>query len=300
MKTGQNLFPPCLKPNTCFCSKCSVLLLAEYVAINEDLRRRSLSRPTEDKVPEQSDEQAPPATEGDHEGAYIEENGNVSEEKNELQEDFRNGDLNDGYEDFTTGDFDATVSLGQYDGTGLSVDEFGGVGEFTGDGDFGDSFDVFGAEAQEYNYGDEGTVEDNDLGHGFQHSEGAIPGTEITEDKLEQVDTAESSVTVDADELQYEDEDDANDEVIHNSETAAEPHATEHSPRIEHGDEIDYEDEDEVDKGKESGATTPPAAPPMMPSSNGKRSRGDVESDDAISMRGKGTYWSLSPKRQRN
>ncbi|KAE9379054.1 hypothetical protein N431DRAFT_296435, partial [Stipitochalara longipes BDJ] len=49
-----NLFPPCLKPNTCFCSKCCALLLAEYEAINEDLRRRSLSRTAEDKVSERS------------------------------------------------------------------------------------------------------------------------------------------------------------------------------------------------------------------------------------------------------
>jgi len=108
-----NLFPPCLKPNTCFCSKCSVLLLAEYEAINEDLRRRSLSRTNEDKVPEQSNEQASPATEGDNEGAYIEESGIEYEEKNEHQEGFQNAHLNTWHEDFTTGEFDTPDSLGQ-------------------------------------------------------------------------------------------------------------------------------------------------------------------------------------------
>jgi Protein of unknown function (DUF2420) len=293
-----NLFPPCLKPNTCFCSKCSVLLLAEYEAINEDLRRRSLSRTNEDKVPEQSNEQASPATEGDHEGAYVEESGIEYEEKNEHQEGFQNAHLNTGYEDFTTGDFDAPDSLGQFDGAGLTIDEFGEEGEFANDGAFGDSFDVFGTEAQEYNYGDEGTFEDDGDRHQIQQNQADVPGTEVKGNKPEQVDTAESSVTVDADEIQYEDEDEANGHVPDNSITTAESHETEHSIGVEH--EIDYEDENEVDKGKESGATTPLAAPRIIPSSSGKRSRGDVESDDAMIMRGKGTYWAVNLKRRRS
>lgn len=293
-----NLFPPCLKPNTCFCSKCSVLLLAEYEAINEDLRRRSLSRTNEDKVPEQSNEQASPATEGDNEGAYIEESGIEYEEKNEHQEGFQNAHLNTWHENFTTGEFDTPDSLGQFDGPGLTIDEFGGEGEFTDDGAFGDSFDVFGTEAQEYNYGDEGTLEDGGDRHQMQQNQADVPGTEVKGDKPKQVDTAESSVTVDADEIQYEDEEEAKDHVPDNSITTAESHETEHSIGVEH--EIDYEDENEVDKGKGSGATTPLATPPVMPSSNGKRSRGDVESDDAMIMRGKGTYWAVNVKRRRS
>lgn len=257
----------------------------EYEAINEDLRRRSLSRTNEDKVPEQSNEQASPATEGDNEGAYVEESGIEYEEKNEHQEGFQNAHLNTWHEDFTTGEFDAPDSLGQFDGPGLTIDEFGGEGEFTDDGVFGDSFDVFGTEAQEYNYGDEGTLEDDGDRHQIQQNQADVPGTEVKGDKPKQVDTAESSVTVDADEIQYEDEEEANDHVPDNSITTAESHATEHSIGVEH--EIDYEDENEVDKGKGSGATTPLATPPVMPSSNGKRSRGDVESDDAMIMRGK-------------
>ncbi|PMD66491.1 uncharacterized protein K444DRAFT_119117 [Hyaloscypha bicolor E] len=270
----------------------------EYEAINEDLRRRSLSRTNEDKVPEQSNEQASPATEGDHEGAYVEESGIEYEEKNEHQEGFQNAHLNTGYEDFTTGDFDAPDSLGQFDGAGLTIDEFGGEGEFANDGAFGDSFDVFGTEAQEYNYGDEGTFEDDGDRHQIQQNQADVPGTEVKGNKPEQVDTAESSVTVDADEIQYEDEDEANGHVPDNSITTAESHETEHSIGVEH--EIDYEDENEVDKGKESGATTPLAAPRIIPSSSGKRSRGDVESDDAMIMRGKGTYWAVNLKRRRS
>jgi alkylhydroperoxidase family enzyme len=40
--------PPCLKPFSCFCPKCMAHLLNEYEAINEDLRRRSISHTTEE------------------------------------------------------------------------------------------------------------------------------------------------------------------------------------------------------------------------------------------------------------
>jgi hypothetical protein len=153
-----NLLPPCLKPNTSFCSKSSILL-TEYEAINENLRRRSHSRTNEDKVLEQSSDQAPPSTEGDHEGAYVEESGLEYEEKNEQQEEFQKSHLHTGFDDFTTGEFDGTGSPEQFDDPNLTLDEFGGEGEFTNDGTFGDSFGVFGAEAQEYNYGDEGTFD---------------------------------------------------------------------------------------------------------------------------------------------
>lgn len=294
-----NLFLPCLKPNTCFCSKCSALLLAEYEAVNEDLRRPSLSRTNEDNIPEQSDEQAPPATGVDHERAYAEENGTEYETKNEDHDEFHNGELGSGYEDFTTAEFDATGSLDQFDGTSLTADEFGGEGQFA-DGTFGDSFDVFGAGAQEYNYGDDSTFGDD---NGIQQNEDGVDGPEITdftEDKPEQLDTAESSVTVDADEIQYEDQDGANDLVLDNSKPAVEHHETEHSVEVEHEDEIDYEDEDEVGKEKDSEATTPLTGAPILSSSTGKRSREDVESDDAMSMGGKGTCWPLTPKRRRS
>jgi hypothetical protein len=56
--TSADLISPCLLPNTCFCSKCNDLLIAEYEALNEELRRRSISRAAEDslvkKFPEQT------------------------------------------------------------------------------------------------------------------------------------------------------------------------------------------------------------------------------------------------------
>ena len=52
--TSPDFFSPCLKPSTCFCSKCSDLLLAEYEAVNEELRRRSMSRANEDGQVEQA------------------------------------------------------------------------------------------------------------------------------------------------------------------------------------------------------------------------------------------------------
>ena len=114
------------------------------------------------------------------------------------------------------------------------------------------------------------------------------------EDKPEHIDTAESSVTVDADEIQYEDEDEANGEGLDKSKSISEPQVG-----VEHEDEIGYEDEDEIDKEKVPEAATPLTAPPVLPSSNGKRPRTDVERDDALNMRSKGAYWLLNLKRRR-
>ena len=297
-----NLLPPCLKPNTCFCSKCCALLLAEYEAINEDLRRRSLSRTTEDRVSEPSNEQPPSATEDDQGGANAGDNSVQDEKKNEQLGEDQNSNLHVAYDDFTTGEFDAPGSVEQYNGTGLSVDEFGGEGEFTGDSAFGDSFDMFGTEAQEYEYGDQGALEYDDFHHQFQANETEYTGADAVEAKPQQVDTADSSVTVDADEIQYEYEDEVNDEAesepFDKSKVIGVSHDTQSIP-AEQEDEIGYDDEDGVEKEKEPEATTSPSADPTMPSSNGKRSRAETESDDAKSMRGNGTYWPPTAKRQR-
>ena len=288
-----NLFPPCLKPSTCFCSKCSVRLLAEYEAINEDLRRRSLSRTSEDKISQQSNKQQDPPTEDDH-GVALVENGLENDKKNQNQDPFPDGILDAGYEDFTTGNFVPSESLEQYEGVDLLAEDFGGEGEFTDDG----TFDVFGTDLQKYNYVEEGTNEDDGTSRNIQQDEADVeasfPGAEITEDKPEHIDTAESSVTVDADEIQYEDEDEANGEGLDKSKSSPEPQTG-----VEHEDEIGYEDEDEIDKEKVPEAATPLTAPPVLPSSNGKRPRTDVERDDALNMRSKGAYWLLNLKRRR-
>ncbi len=287
-----NLFPPCLKPSTCFCSKCSVLL-AEYEAINEDLRRRSLSRTSEDKISQQSNEQEDPATEDDHRGALV-ENGLEYDEKNQDQDPFMNGILDGGYEDFTTGNFDPSESLERYEGVDILAGDFGGEGEFTDEG----TFDVFGTDPQEYNYGEESTIEDDVTSRNIQQDQADVevssPGVEFTEDKPEHVDTAESSVTVDADEIQYEDEDEAHGEGIDKSKSSSEPQV-----RVEHEDEIGYEDEDEIDKEKRPEAATPLTPPPVLPYSNGKRPRIDGEPDDALNVRSKGAYWLSNLKRRR-
>lgn len=51
--TYTSFISPCFKPDTCFCSKCNDLLLAEYQAKNEELRRSSISHATEDDATSQ-------------------------------------------------------------------------------------------------------------------------------------------------------------------------------------------------------------------------------------------------------
>lgn len=97
--TFTDFIPPCLKPNTCFCSKCNDLLLAEYEAINEELRRRSTSRTAEENLPEQPTGPSG-ATEGedlDHETHFETENG-VDYDQND-GEDFGHGNEATEYED---------------------------------------------------------------------------------------------------------------------------------------------------------------------------------------------------------
>jgi hypothetical protein len=308
-----NFFPPCLKPNACFCTKCTILLLAEYEAINEGIRRRSLSQTTEDRPSEQINEEECAAAEEYHEGIYDEGNGLEYEERHEQQAEYNNGYLNAVHEDFTTGDADASSHLEQYNDAGLLADEFGGEGEFTDEGVIDASFADFGTEAQEYNYGDEGALEcdggDHQSSQRDETSTGSIQEpksrnniaeADATEDSLEQAETAESSVTVGGDEIQYEDGPD--EEVFDNPKFLPESQAlndeTEHAATVEHEDEIDYDDdEDEAGKEKDLGATTPLPAAPVMPTSNGKRSRTDAEFDDAKSMRSKGMSWPFMSKR---
>ena len=103
--TFTDFIPPCLRPNTCFCSKCNDLLLAEYEAINEDLRRRSISRTAEDNLLEQGAELSV-ANEGgvyDHGTKLEAENGMEYNENDE--EDFEQGSQDPGHED-APADFD--------------------------------------------------------------------------------------------------------------------------------------------------------------------------------------------------
>jgi len=87
----DNFISPCLLPNTCFCSKCNVLLLVEYEAINEELRRRSISHAAGDSRLEKSAEQI-----ADVENEDV---GHEPEVENGVEYDEENGDENYGLED---------------------------------------------------------------------------------------------------------------------------------------------------------------------------------------------------------
>jgi hypothetical protein len=83
--TFTDFIPPCLKPNTCFCSKCNDLLLAEYEAINEELRRRSISRTAEDNLLEHAAET--------NEGGDHDHETNLETEENGIDYDENEGDI---------------------------------------------------------------------------------------------------------------------------------------------------------------------------------------------------------------
>lgn len=157
---------------------------------------------------------------------------------------------------------------------------------------------MFGTEGQEYEYHDEDALEDDNGGHHSLHTREAVAengsrGAEIGEENVEQADTAESSVTVGPDEIhdeihdeiQYDDglDEDNLDGSNIAEESKALNGATKHSVGVEDEDEIDYEDDEAEDDNKEDlEPTTPPESTPAIPSSNGKRSRADVEPDEFV------------------
>jgi hypothetical protein len=97
--TFTDFIPPCLKPQTCFCSKCNDLLLAEYEAINEERRRRSISRAAEGNLLELAAEPsvANEHKDHDHETNFETENG-IEDDENDV-EDFDQGNQTPEQED---------------------------------------------------------------------------------------------------------------------------------------------------------------------------------------------------------
>lgn len=310
---------PCLKPNTCFCSKCSDLL-AEYEAINEELRRRSISRAAEENT-EKGDESNLAASgehangDTDQQRGAEEENGIWYDETND--EGFEHVDADLQHHDLTGDDIDAAAGLDQHDVEAVIDDVFDENGGITDDRPTTDSRNETGDEgefndehahalvADEPDLGEDETSHDlsNPKGETTYGSNGVIAAVDLDDHQEEAsfsanslgfADVADSSATVSADEIRYEGLDE---EVFEDHETNDEPHSstvgTDNSANVDHGDEIDYED-DEDDKERNSsgeGNVLPPVNELTTTNGNsGKRSRADADPDDTSSVRSKGLF----------
>lgn len=292
--TYSDSFSPCLKPNTCFCSKCLVLVVEEYEAINEELqRRRSLSRTAE------GNDALQPGNDEDQDTPKVENHVETGDFGDELDYEVDSK----GQEDLVTNDITDESGKDKYDGEPLEEQYVAEV-ESAESGQQLDTQEASFQEIQEHeeNYeefelGDE-NPQNADAGDfdavDFQQEEyNELQGTEGAIDEttnlLEFDDAAESSATVSADEPHREDDltdfdldgEIANNEAINDTDPVA---------TLPDEDEIDYEDDGDI---KDVDVTI--VQPPISTTPNGstKRSISEVEVDEVTALGAQGMLFLL-------
>jgi hypothetical protein len=285
--TDTDLISPCLLPNTCFCSKCNDLLVAEYEAINEEFgRRRSHSRPIEDNPHPESTEQQPANLIDGDEQAYSDENDGDGYDEH-AEEGVEIVAANGDHQDFIVEEFETGIS-DEIHGHGSLLDDFNVDQDYEEDGGATYSGIEFGIEGyfdeNAYtNQGDEFGLEDNDPlpqtsqrateEDSFREMEDSSPAkekggihnlstaTNVAASSLGNGDAAESSATASGDEIQYDDKDDKEDEEYELDEEVFDDSKTKDGPYLSteatssagavQKDEIDYEDDE--DEGEDEG-----------------------------------------------
>jgi hypothetical protein len=280
--TDPTFIPPCYRPEMCFCPQCSLLILAEYQAKDEELRSRSISRQAEEKLLEQSIDQSFNNTnDAEEEFAEGTETGN-----DQYHTEFARKAQSDNYE-FAEPTGETNLGGQEDDQIGLSND-----------------LEAFEDDQETYIYDTEGGHDVDGIprannldeeaklqgippyteaiqaeGSGFEDINVMKAGHErpapSTASSLGAAETAESSVTLGADEIQYGD--DELDEEISQEQEANAATGSGHGSVLEQKDEIDYEDDEdeEIPISISSGATI---ATKVLPNSNGKRPIAEVES----------------------
>jgi hypothetical protein len=293
--TFTDFFSPCLKPNTCFCSKCNDLLLAEYEAINEDLRRRSISRAAEENLFEGAAEPSvvDEGENNDHETTLEAENG-IEYDENE-EDDPERGNL-------TAELTDPSADSGEGDAVefGRREDEF-----FIedGDADGGEVSEGHDPMSEPTNGAYQGTFDEFDFGEDDQPHDENLPlltgqETQFHDEHVNPVDEQTAPLSKETFPVGSLDFTDAAD-----SESAASEKTLEAQPvpiddvatvlNEENEDEIDYDDDEELNVLEVQEPIMKELQPPN--SSSGKRQRAD---DDVTSTGSKGIS-NLNVKRMR-
>lgn len=289
---------PCHKPETCSCSECSVLISAEDQANDTELQRHPISRQADEKLLEQSIDQSNEDIDGDEE--YVEDTEiGYEEHENDHPREFQSGgsqvaghsaDTLGGREDSLVdysndpetfeGDEEAyalDVEVGTEDGYDVSD-------EYLRDQNLYEKAELLGipqdTEQVETDAPSIDYINTMDVG-----LERLAPSTSSSLGAVETAETAESSITLGAEEIQYDDDDDDELGEETSAQHAAVPSATDPLQK----DEIDYED-DEDDEDEEnpisirSGAVT---VTEVLSNSNGKRPIAEVESVTSTPVKGK-------------
>jgi hypothetical protein len=284
--TFAYFIPPCLKPQTCFCSKCNDLLLAEYEAVNEELRRRSISRAAEDKFSRQATETSITKADANHEEeTNVEAKNGIEYDENDV-ENLDQGNLAPEHED-QSADFgeDHTAEFDNHE------DEF-----YIEDGDVEGEEAVEGYDLtiESTNVGDEGTFDEFDFGEDDntqQHQE--LPISDDQEARPHEQDTAP---TIDHTQFSKEtvpigsslgfadapgSESAASEKTLEAQPVSPNDLATELNDG--HEDEIGYDDDEESDAAHVQAPNV--KEPQATSNASGKRQRVD---DDGMSTESKG------------
>lgn len=287
----EDLLTPCILPQSCFCSACNDLLVAEYDAINEYLRRRSLTRaaeeslhdqPVEDKLHHADDEIEQALQAGEETVVGDERNCgdefDTDEAENLTAEDILDSAETVDYDDELATDYEPqqNQNRGQDPSADLSLGQ-------------DESVDSNGV--QYHDETEPGTEPVDLASHDRTDLNNFFEESNIPADTSEFVDTAESSVTVSADDQNHGEEDLGESSQHHskdNGESLALENAASSGQNAEPEDEIGYEDDEEDESLASNGVSAPlPAAnDPFV--TNGKRQRSDAEADDI--SRGKGLH----------
>lgn len=279
---SADLISPCILPETCFCNACNELLQAEYDAINEELRRRSLTRAAEEieqSVQHANDENEQHAEveeaggeeydesanaefdQGGEEGLTTEDILGTDEPENHNEEIPVHGKSKEAKgEKVASGSRNGLVS-----GRNVSVDvkELQFLGSELRE-------EVALAHLQDRQFNDELEVDSNPNGNGDLN------------------DAAESNVTVSADDQHYGEED-LGEYDLDDSKDTCDSHTldngTSNGATDDQEDEINYEDDEENEESS-NGVPVPLPAAGDAPTSNGKRPRADAEADDTSRSKG--------------
>jgi hypothetical protein len=298
--TFADFVSPCLKPNTCFCSKCNDLLLAEYEAINEELRRRSISRAAEDSAVGQPTD----GVENDHDvqpSRSQAETGVEYDEDESEGEELEHEEADAEYEDSSADDGESYDAV-EVERRGDIHFDLGGDGEFEGDDLISDARG--GSGAREDTYGDDNgndAFEDEvESGEGDDNQTQNLPrlgGKETfprdatsMSSSLGFADAAESSATTSADEIRFEEG--LGKQIASDSKENYEPNISNDGTNdAGHEDEIDYEDDERQESLQAQEELHKSEDSTMTNGGLRKRPRAeDADLDEGMTTRSKGVY----------
>ena len=299
--TFTDFIPPCVNPNTCFCSKCNGLLLAEYEAISEDLRRRPISRPDEDDDVEHSAEGIENSQDVHSSHAKTNTGVGYDEDENDggnFGDDFDGDELNGASSDENGATYDGIAGAEEQDDNHFDLDDDEAPEEERPTSDVkhdpGVEDDTSG-----YANHDDAFVEEVDAGEGdvnqSLNSSGPGGGDAVlgnassTSNNVEFADVAEGGTTASANENQHEDG--IRKHAVDDFKDSIEPHTLKPIAHdAEHEDEIDYDDDDDEQKPPVTQDTVPKAENTNVTNGGtGKRPRAeDADLDQGMTTRSKG------------